>query len=76
MLIILARGMRNRIILLSLDLCSESCRWRVAIRTIHWASFPLIASQNGMDIVAINYESSPGNGISFLPHLPILLLLL
>ena len=27
-------------------------------RTIHWASFPLIASQNGMDIVAIT-----GNGI-------------
>lgn len=68
--------MKNRIILLSLDLCSESCRWRVAISTIHWASFPLIASQNGMDMVAINYESSTGNGISFLPHLPILLLLL
>lgn len=22
----------------------ESCRWHVAIRTIHWASFPLIAN--------------------------------
>jgi len=31
-------------ILLSLNLCSESCRWRVEIRTIHWATFLLIAS--------------------------------
>lgn len=29
-----------------------------------------------MDIWAIDYESSTGNDISFLPHLPILLLLL